>query len=497
MPQIFARWAAEPDRPLFKLPVGGANDVRQDVNAGALICPIHDCSNPLLRVRGKSRRDHFAHRALDEGHGRETLAHHTSKHLIARRLRELYPDAQVHPDTKETEDGARPDVYVILADGTQLAYEVQFAHLTPEDWQRRHDRYAAAGIKDVWLFGGPTYLRTPTGDDRMARWLPFFDGVLEENRPIVFIDPMKERVGVAHSNRARDILAVRNRSRLWPQDQTAVRWSPLGQTLAAKGVLVPEGMQQLFEEARRRAPQLRAQWAEQDAQSAAAGRRAAQEAEARRNEPARLARAAARNRREAELDASAWLFERTRMEKSQGLSFPDVVDQTPTEDELDAGLLGDQWRIAVLRMFSAHVGKSVPIGRPLAIVLDCRRGEEAVPTLYPSLLRYLDLLEAGCWVRVVKSRSGKRKDERVQVLFSLYDPPPTWAIPRRLRVRNDWPTAEYELRGPHGEVVLRDVNKETSVSLEQTIPFYPTQFLSRAPKRLKAAAASRRRGRRY
>ena len=50
----------------------------------------------------------------------------------------------------------------------------------------------------------------------------------------------------------------------------------------------------------------------------------------------------------ADLDAPAWQYERGRLEQRQGFPFPDVVDQTPTEDELNAGLLGDQWRIAVL-----------------------------------------------------------------------------------------------------------------------------------------------------
>ncbi|MGO4601657.1 competence protein CoiA family protein [Terrabacter sp. 2YAF2] len=482
MPQIFAKWSADPDRPLFKLPIGSADEVRQDVNAGALICPIHDCANPLLRVRGKSRRDHFAHRALDEGHGRETLAHHTSKHLIAQRLRELYPDAQVHPDTKETEDGARPDVYVVLDDGTQLAYEVQFAHLTPEDWQRRHDRYAAANVKDVWLFGGPTYLRTPTDRDTTARWLSFFDTVLEGNRPILFIDPMSERLGVAHADRARDVLAVHNRSMVWPQDETAVRWSTLGQTTAARGVLLPPGLPELYAAARVREPQLRAEQANREAAARDAQRRAA-----------RLTSAPARNREMADLDAPVWQYERGRLEQRQGFPFPDVVDQTPTEDELNAGLLGDQWRIAVLRMLGAHAGKSVHIGRPLAIVLDCRRGEEAVPALHSSLRRYLDLLEAGRWVRRVERGRGKHKDERVEVLFSLYDPPPTWAAGCRMRVWPDPPIVEFQLHGPGGELVVREVDRQHNVSLEQTIPFYPSQFTARGGKRLKSAARKRRR----
>lgn len=45
--------------------------------------------------------------------------------------------------------------------------------------------------------------------------------------------------------------------------------------------------------------------------------------------------------------------------------------------------------------------------------------------------------------------------------------------------------------GPNGEALPRDINKQTKVSLEQTIPFYPTQFADRGPARLKSAAARR------
>lgn len=44
-------------------------------------------------------------------------------------------------------DRQRPDVLSALDDGTQVAYEVQFAALTADAWQARHDRYMSGGIK--------------------------------------------------------------------------------------------------------------------------------------------------------------------------------------------------------------------------------------------------------------------------------------------------------------------------------------------------------------
>ena len=84
-------------------------------------------------MRGGSKRDHLAHKPGAGWHGPETLAQHTSKHLIAAWLRMHYPDAEVYPDTQEIENGQRPDVLLEFADGRQVAYEVQFAAMTADE----------------------------------------------------------------------------------------------------------------------------------------------------------------------------------------------------------------------------------------------------------------------------------------------------------------------------------------------------------------------------
>src|SRR5450756_1159892 len=159
--QVFARdRRLGPDAALVFLAPGQAESVRADARAGHLVCPLGDCQdNRFIVYGGTERRHHFKHRSGAGHHGPETIAHHTAKHLIARWLRTLDPTAQVFPDTQEVETGQRPDVLLVLDDGTRVAYEVQFAALTAPGWQARRDRYASEDIKNVWLFGGKTYDR--------------------------------------------------------------------------------------------------------------------------------------------------------------------------------------------------------------------------------------------------------------------------------------------------------------------------------------------------
>jgi hypothetical protein len=181
------------------LDVGQAGALRADARAGHLQCPLPTCPDRRLTTRGGAVRDHFAHMASPDGpHGNETVAHHTAKHLLGRRLREEYPDARVNVDDLAVDSGARPDVLIELPDGRRVAYEVQYAGLTPEDWQRRHERYAAENIRDVWLFGGPRYQRRPRSayDEDSLAVGPTLATVLRSRHPLLLIDAADGRVAL-------------------------------------------------------------------------------------------------------------------------------------------------------------------------------------------------------------------------------------------------------------------------------------------------------------
>lgn len=245
--QVFARDRRLPDgAPLTYLERGGADRLRPDTRAGHLLCPLAECDDPRLSVRAGSRRDHFAHRPGAGGHGPETLAHHTAKQLIAAWLRHLYPQAALDVDSADIETGQRPDVLATFPDGYQVAYEVQFAHLTREQWQHRHDGYVSANVKDVWLFGGRRYDRDPRGAHPPgARAVhTVFDAVLAARHPMLLISPFTEAVAapaggyVAHQLAVRDP-APRTRAGAFALLDT---WHPLGDVPATRGVIDIPGM---------------------------------------------------------------------------------------------------------------------------------------------------------------------------------------------------------------------------------------------------------------
>jgi hypothetical protein len=152
---------------IVQLPNGKADSFRDGCRSGRFVCPLESCDSPeYTAVGGASRRHHFRHRApAAGGHAPETWLHEMAKHVLAQHLQERYPAAQVYADTKSVDGGQRPDVLVEI-DGHRLAFEVQYSAITIADWKKRHEGYAAAGIRDVWLFGN----RVP--HFRQARTLP-------------------------------------------------------------------------------------------------------------------------------------------------------------------------------------------------------------------------------------------------------------------------------------------------------------------------------------
>jgi hypothetical protein len=150
------------DAPLVFIEPGGAPRLRADCHQGWLVCPVPDCPDPRLIARGGTRRDHFAHRRLDgaTSHAPERWYHLCSKALVGAWLQSRYPMARVQVDHEAVANRQVPDVLAVFPDGRRFAFEIQYAPLTIEAWQRRHAGYVAQQISDVWLFGHiPPHLR--------------------------------------------------------------------------------------------------------------------------------------------------------------------------------------------------------------------------------------------------------------------------------------------------------------------------------------------------
>ena len=450
--QVFARdRRLGLDAPLVFLAPRQAETLREDARAGHLVCPLGDCrDNRFIVYGGTERRHHFKHRSGAGHHAPETIAHHTAKHLVARWLRHLFPAAQVFPDTREVETGQRPDVLLVLEDGTRVAYEVQFAALTAAGWQTRRDRYASEEIRNVWLFGGKTYDRPGRAGEGVSAQVPLhpvFRAVLAAMHPMLLIDPFTETVAVG-SGRDVDMLlttaGVQVPELLFPKAMVGERL-PLMSMPASKGVIELPGVRDQIQRARdghaRWLERLRRE-AEAQAGAEAAERRrqpAVEEAERRaRLHQEDLARERAKGDRprdradearqrradilttELRRRSDRWRPERERLEKHLG-SLPAVVDGPVEDPEIaTTPAAPDQWRWAVLEALADHHGFAVD-PRGLADLVPLQRAARRADA-QRIVTGYLDDLRAAGWVWYWGAR-GPRAGEAALVLARLGETP--------------------------------------------------------------------------
>lgn len=205
-----AAFTGQPEvRQVFARNSSGAIEYMQDGNAQAFkdrraagetfSCLVPGCGSPLLTVVDrKTRRDGFAHHS-GGGHPGVGLAHLQSQLLVQRWVRTRYPALQVELEMT-TEDGSRrADVMAISpTSGARIAFEIQYAGMTTQEWEARHLSYRQQGIVDIWLwgYGGDHARPSPSGSNHI-NGSATLRAVTAHGSTILFIDPEWEQIGYA------------------------------------------------------------------------------------------------------------------------------------------------------------------------------------------------------------------------------------------------------------------------------------------------------------
>jgi hypothetical protein len=229
---------------------------RQDAAGPVIVCP--ECGNgwpefhlvhsvtaeQVATGQQPIRRPHFRHMAggRTHRHGRQRWMHELGKQVLAAWVCQRYPAAQVI--SKGVRDG-RVDVVVQLAggrplsialDGYRYAVEVQYSPLSPAEWQDRHQRYQAAGVTDVWLFG----FGEADPDPARPTLAPVHEAVLRAGQPLRWLLP---RGSAGHPNSALIRTGWCPRRRLGHRGAWAETWDDrLGVCRLRDGVfIVPRG----------------------------------------------------------------------------------------------------------------------------------------------------------------------------------------------------------------------------------------------------------------
>lgn len=191
------------DGSIVFLPRGGAHKLRA-VAKSYFECPIAGCAAPRpLTARGGSKRDHFAHApgsGINHGGAGESFNHVQAKHSLAQwalqSTRDDGTDAVITEEAWLPSIRRRPDVLVRYPDGQRLAIEVEYKHLTEDDYDAKVADYAAEGIVPSYVFGHTHrhFRRTANG----VRLTPIAKHVARSGRPVLFINPFTQTVATLY-----------------------------------------------------------------------------------------------------------------------------------------------------------------------------------------------------------------------------------------------------------------------------------------------------------
>jgi hypothetical protein len=419
--QVYARdRRLADDAPWVYLARGAADAYREAAREGHLVCPLPDCGRPELVVRAGSRRDHFAHRVTPAGdHSPERIMHLQGKAMIAGWLRGLFNGGLVVGEEVRIGGGDRiADVLARSRRGGRMAFEVQYAPLTVDEWRARHADYAAQDIVDVWLWGHIVpHCRRPAGDHADAERSitpPMAEYARHTGRPVLWINPEEQLLAIGATRPDLDlsdelsVFGVSSSTQLsWAfhdrRSALAVASGIANWTLDADGPTSAARCQVEEMRERRRAREAAAQ-RERERVAAERARREAQRAAHAARLEKHAEELADRRRRHAERDLARWQRESPALLARIGGSLPSVIAQ-PLKADRFVFMASEHWHAIV---YEAHLHNIQP-GDTFSYGDVCRTVFSALTTatdirirngrqIYPAITALLFHLRRHNWV---------------------------------------------------------------------------------------------------
>lgn len=182
----------------FVMPDGQAARLREFTRE-QLRCLIPDCPVPDVRaVSRANKRDGFAHAAGGGKHTPESVHHLQGKAVIANWLvRQVGADAVTVEGASDSQRTRVADVMVTFSGGQRVAFEIQYAALTVEEWRARHESYRQQGIRDVWLWGHTRLRPSRAATGPQFRLDDVQDACRMARKPVFWINPESGQLALA------------------------------------------------------------------------------------------------------------------------------------------------------------------------------------------------------------------------------------------------------------------------------------------------------------
>lgn len=164
----------------------------KQLNRDQYYCP--KCKKRVMLVLSQEKMPFFKHFSLIKGEG-EKEEHQQTKQLLCASL--VANGLKAEMEVPLANQQLRADVMVY----PNLAFEVQCAPLSRQEFNHRHHLYQKIGIKDVWIVGKRHYLEKKLNDSQKIffRYSKFWDWYYLE------ADPFKEQITLKYHIRLEPI----------------------------------------------------------------------------------------------------------------------------------------------------------------------------------------------------------------------------------------------------------------------------------------------------